>query len=191
MPALRRILGDRRVPARVLAARTVVVLLLIPLAFYVIPRAIALVELPTAFEESLDNGRTYNSRILVIIEHERNTVAALSALDRIDADLARVRRTNADLAEQLRTLIGQIRTQVQPVLNRTNAQVEDLLRALDDLRAQLSSLADRVAGLGHTIAGDREKLERILTRAQHIAEQVRRARESAGSAADNVDGSNR
>jgi ABC-type transporter Mla subunit MlaD len=156
MPALRRILADRGVPARVLAARVVVVVLLVPLGFYLLPRAIALVEIPTEFNESLDHGRT-----------------------------------DADVAEQLQTLVGQIRTQVQPVLNQTNGQVDDLLGALDDLRAQLTSLTDPVADIRRTVAGDREELARILTRAQHIAADVRRARESARSAAENVAGPNR
>lgn len=191
MPALRRILADRGVPARVLAARVVVVVLLVPLGFYLVPRAIALVEVPTVFNESLAHGRAYNPRIPVIVEHQRNTLAALAVLDQIDAALARVRRTDADVAEQLQTLVGQIRTQVQPVLNQTNGQVDDLLGALDDLRAQLTSLNDPVADIRHTVAGDREELARILTRAQHIADDVRRARESARSGADNVAGPNR
>jgi hypothetical protein len=191
MPTIRGILGDRRVPARVLAARAVVVLLLVALGFYLVPRAIALVEIPTASKEALDHGRAYNPRILVIVEHERNTLAALAALDRIDAALVRVRRTDAEVAEQLRTLVGQIRTQVQPVLNRTNDQVQGLLGSLDDLQAQLSSLTDPVAGIRHTVAGDREKLDRILARAYDIADVVGRARASAVSAADNVTGPNR
>jgi uncharacterized coiled-coil protein SlyX len=188
---MRRILGARRVPAWVLAARAVVVLLLVPLGFYLIPRAIALVEIPTVFDESLEHGRAYNPRIPVIVEHERDTLAALAALDRIDAALARVRRTDAEVAEQLRILVGQIRTHVQPILDRTNGQVEGLLGALDDLEVQLSSLTDPVAGIRHTVAGDRARLDRILARAQRIAEEVRRARESAGSAADNVAGPDR
>ena len=191
MPAFRRVFGDRDVPARVLAARVVVVLLLVPLGFYLVPRAIALVEIPTAFNESLAHGRAYNPRIPVIVEHQRNTLAALAALDRIDAALARVRRTDADVAGQLQTLVGQIRTQVQPVLNQTNGQVDGLLVSLDDLEAQLTSLTDPVRSIRHTVSGDREKLDRILTRAQHIADDVRRARESARSGADNVAGPNR
>jgi ABC-type transporter Mla subunit MlaD len=81
--------------------------------------------------------------------------------------------------------------QVQPVLNQTNGQVDELLGALDDLQAQLTSLTDPVADIRHTVAGDREELARILTRAQHIADDVRRARESARSGADNVAGPNR
>jgi|SRR5581483_4593957 len=122
MPAWRRILADRGVPARVLAARVVVVVLLVPLSLYLVPRAIALVEIPTEFNESLDHGRSYTPRIPVIVGHERDTLAALAALDQIDAALARVRRTDADVAEQLRTLVGQIRTQVQPVLTRPTAR---------------------------------------------------------------------
>jgi hypothetical protein len=60
-----------------------------------------------------------------------------------------------------------------------------------DLQAQLTSLTDPVADIRHTVAGDREELARILTRAQHIADDVRRARESARSGADNVAGPNR
>ncbi|HEX8761384.1 MAG TPA: hypothetical protein VF734_15735, partial [Pseudonocardiaceae bacterium] len=78
-----------------------------------------------------------------------------------------------------------------PVLNQTNGQVDELLGALDDLQAQLTSLTDPVADIRHTVAGDREELARILTRAQHIADDVRRARESARSGADNVAGPNR
>jgi ABC-type transporter Mla subunit MlaD len=132
-----------------------VVVLLVPLGFYLVPRAIALVEIPTAFNESLAHGRAYNPRIPVIVEHQRNTLAALA------------------------------------VLNQTNGQVDELLGALDDLQAQLTSLTDPVADIRHTVAGDREELARILTRAQHIADDVRRARESARSGADNVAGPNR
>lgn len=188
---MRRILGDQRVPTRVLVARAMVVVLLFPLGFYLTPRATALVGIPTASKEALDHGRAYNPRILVIVEHERNTLAALAALDRIDAALAKVRRTDAEVAEQLRALVGQIRTQVQPVLNHTNAQVGGLLGSLDDLEVQLTSLTDPVQRIRHTVAGDREKLSRILARARHIADEVRRARQSAGSSADNVAGPNR
>jgi hypothetical protein len=129
---MRRIVGDRSVATRVLAARAVVVILLVPLGFYAIPRAISLVEIPTAFDESLDHGRAYNPRIVAIVDHERNTLAALAALDRIDAALGRVRRTDAAVTGQLQTLVGQIRTQVQPVLNQTNVQVDGLLSSLDE-----------------------------------------------------------
>jgi len=185
---MRRIVGDRSVATRVLAARAVVVILLVPLGFYAIPRAISLVEIPTAFDESLDHGRAYNPRIVAIVDHERNTLAALAALDRIDAALGRVRRTDAAVTGQLQTLVGQIRTQVQPVLNQTNVQVDGLLSSLDDLEVQLTSLTDPVQRVRHTVRGDREKLDRILVRAQHIADDVHRAGESARSAADNVAG---
>ncbi len=187
---MRRILGDRSVPARVLAARALLILLLVPLGFYVIPRAIALVQIPTKFDESLDHGRVYNPRIVMIVEHEWNTLTALAALDRIDAALGRVRRTDAEVAAQLRTLVGQIRTGVQPVLNRTNTRVNDLLGSLDDLEAELSGLDDPVQDIRHTVTEDREKLDRILVRARQIAHEVDRASESARSAADNVAGPN-
>jgi archaellum component FlaC len=88
-------------------------------------------------------------------------------------------------------LVGQIRTQVQPILNRANGRVDGLLVSLDDLEAQLTSLTDPVRSIRHTVSGDREKLDRILTRAQHVADEVRLARESARSGADNVAGPNR
>jgi methyl-accepting chemotaxis protein len=176
---------------RVLAVRAVLLVLLVPLGFYLVPRVIALVQIPDAFQESLDNGHAYNPRIVTIVGHERNTLAALASLDRIDAALVRVRRTDAQVAGQLRALVGQIRTGVQPVLNQTNGEVEDLLDSLDDLETQLSSLAEPVADIRHTVGEDRRDLDRILARAQGIADQVRRARESAGSAADNVAGPGR
>lgn len=191
MSVLRRDRGGRRTPGWVLVARVVVIVLLVPVGFYVVPRAIALVRIPTVFDQSLANGRAYNPRIVVIVEHERNTVAALDALDRIDAALARVRRTDAEVAEQVRTLVGQIRTGVQPVLDRTNGEVVDLLGSLDDLESQLRRLGDPVTDIRHTVAEDRRELTRILTLTQGIADQVRGARESAASAADNVAGPGR
>jgi hypothetical protein len=188
---MRRTSSEQRVPRRVLVARAILILLLFPLAFYLAPRAVALVRTPTNLNESLEHGRAYNPRIVVIADHERNTLAALAALDRMDAALARVRRTDAEVADQLRTLVGQIRIQVQPVLNRTNAQVCDLLGSLDDLEGQLNSLTDPVHRIGGTVIGDREELGRILARAHLIAGEVHRARESARSGADNVAGPSR
>ncbi len=57
-----------------------------------------------------------------------------------------------------------------------------------NLEVQLTSLTDPVQRVRHTVRGDREKLDRILVRAQHIADDVHRAGESARSAADNVAG---
>lgn len=168
--------------------RVLLVLALVPLSFYLLPRVVNLVAVPTGLDRSLAHGAAYNPRLASIAEQEEHTLARFEVLDRMDAALARVRGTDAEVAVQLTTLVGRIRHDVIPVLGTTNDRVARLLGALDELETGLDDLREPVGDIGATVRDDRAQLGAILREARSTAGSVSDARGSAESGADHVSG---
>jgi hypothetical protein len=180
--------GSSDVPATVVTARVVLIALLVPISLYVAPRVVALVGTPTNMDQAIAYGYRYNPRLPILIHEEQQTLGELSALDRMNAALVRVRGTDAEVASQLRILIGQVRGNVQQLLNHTNSNVSVLLRSLQVLEAQLSSLHDPVHRTRSDLAADRRRLSDIIDVARMIAATVDTARKSADAGANNIAG---
>jgi hypothetical protein len=175
----------------VIGIRVVLILALVPLSIYLLPRVVHLVETPTNLDQAAAHGDAYNPRLVAVAAQEDKTLDEMPALDQMNAALARVRGTDKQVAGQLTTLIGQIRGRVIPVLGATNNQVRYLLSSLDTLDCSLHNLNGPVDNISATVRNDRARLAGILTEARSTAGKVDRARGSAEAGANNVAGPTR
>lgn len=179
-----------RVPVGVGArlAQAALVVSLLPVGAYVVPRVVSLVTSPEGMQESIDLGASYNPRIARVVELEGKTLEQLAALDRIEPSLARVRGTVASVDDKLGGIVAQISDDVQPTLDASVREVDKLLVALGQLRASLAAVGRPVDEIDRTIAEARATMDRILAEARMTGADVQRARTSAANSADNVSG---
>lgn len=179
-----------RIPAGLAlrAARAAVVVALLPVSAYLVPRVVDMVSSPTGMQESIDLGGRYNPRIAQVVELEKQTVAQLDALDRVDGSLAQVRGTVGSVSEKLAGLTARISGDVQTTLAASVAEVDKLLAQLRSLRASLAAVGRPVEDIDRAIAEARATMERILAEARMTGADVKRARASAANSADNVAG---
>lgn len=173
---------------RLRLVRAALVLALVPLSIYLAPRVTALVAMPTRLDEAILHARSYNPRLPVTAAQDDRTTLELASLDRIDLALARVRTSDGEVSGELVGLVGQIRGDVQAVLDRTNARVDSLLGSLDTLTSALEDLERPVADARKVVAVDRSRLARTIRIAEETAAHVHAARRNAEQAADDLTG---
>ena len=172
-----------------MSGRIVVLVALLPvLGFYLIPRVVDLVATPYRLTASTDHAASYNQGLATIVDHERDTLVALEAIDRIDGALDDVRITDAVVVRELDSLVGQIRFDLQPVLNDADANVGELSAALLALDASIKGLDGPVGSADASLRANRTTMQRLLEQARRTAAEVRAASESADGSADNMDG---
>lgn len=170
-------------------ARVLLVLALIPVgALYLYPRIYDLTATPYRLDQAVVSAGNYNPALDQIVEHEKVTLAAFDALEKMKASLASVLSTDAAVTAELNTLTGQITGDVQKTLDLAGANVTDLVASLDTLTAHISSLQAPVDGATAAVAGDRATLDAILTDARSTAEKVHRTRLSAEESANDLSG---
>jgi methyl-accepting chemotaxis protein len=158
------------------------------LGLYLVPRVVDLVATPYRLVDSTDHAASYNDGLGTIVKHERDTLAALDAIDRIDGSLDDVRITDADVATELDTLVAQIRADLQPVLDDADANVSALSAALRALDTSIEGLNSPVGSADLALRANRATLQQLLAQARRTAAEVRAASESAEGSADNMDG---
>lgn len=159
-----------------------------PVSIYLAPRVSALVAMPGHLDEAISHARAYNPRLPDTAAQDDRSTAELASLNRIDVALARVRESDADVSVELTGLVGQIRGDVQAVLNRTNSRVDSLLGSLDVLTVALEDLERPVADARHVVSSDRDRLARTIRIAEETAAHVHDARQLAERAADDLSG---
>ncbi|WP_373560207.1 hypothetical protein [Rhodococcus sp. ACS1] len=170
-------------------ARVLLVLALIPVgALYLYPRIYDLTATPYRLDQAVVSAGNYNPALDQIVEHEKVTLAAFDALDKMKASLASVLSTDAAVTAELNTLTGQITGDVQKTLDLAGANVTDLVASLDTLTEHISSLQSPVDGATAAVAGDRATLDAILTDARSTAAKVHRTRLSAEESANDLSG---
>ncbi|HTK65721.1 MAG TPA: hypothetical protein VL595_25285 [Pseudonocardia sp.] len=168
--------------------RAGLVLALIPLAVYLVPRATALIAMPTRLDVAVMHARSYNPRLPVTAAQDDRATLELASLDRIDRAVARVRASDGEVSGELVGLAGQIRGDVQAVLDRTNSRVGSLLVSLDALTTALEDLENPIADARKAVSTDRARLARTIRIAEDTAEHAHRARRLAEQAADDLTG---
>ncbi|HEY9415492.1 MAG TPA: hypothetical protein VIQ30_12085 [Pseudonocardia sp.] len=161
---------------------------LVPASVYLAPRVSALVAMPGHLDDAISHARAYNPRLPDTAAQDDRSTAELASLDRIDVALARVRGSDADVSVELTGLVGQIRGDVQAVLNRTNSRVDGLLGSLDALTIAVRDLERPVAEARQVVASDRDRLARTIRIATETAAHVHDARRLAERAADDLSG---
>jgi ABC-type transporter Mla subunit MlaD len=170
-------------------ARVLMVLALIPVgALYLYPRIYDLTATPYRLDQAVVSAGNYNPALDQIVEHEKVTLAAFDALEKMKAPLASVLSTDAAVTAELNTLTGQITGDVQKTLDLAGANVTDLVASLDTLTAHISSLQAPVDGATAAVAGDRATLDAILADARSTAAKVHSARLSAEESANDLSG---
>lgn len=181
------------VPARLatIAVRVVVAAAVIGAGFYLEPRVVGLVQIPEVLDGAITHIRAYNPGLPETAGYDERATGELAALGRVDAALAHVRTTDATVLLQLRDVVGQIRTGVQPLLGRTDMNVASLVRSLDQLTEAIAAVQDPLDDAATALHTDRARLARAIDIADSIAGQVRIARRSARSSADDVSGPSR
>ncbi|PBC51924.1 hypothetical protein CJ179_00450 [Rhodococcus sp. ACS1] len=179
----------RRASTTTNVARVLLVLALIPVgALYLYPRIYDLTATPYRLDQAVVSAGNYNPALDQIVEHEKVTLAAFDALEKMKASLASVLSTDAAVTAELNTLTGQITGDVQKTLDLAGANVTDLVASLDTLTAHISSLQAPVDGATAAVARDRATLDAILTDARSTAEKVHRTRLSAEESANDLSG---
>lgn len=174
---------------RTFAMRALVLLALIPIgAFYLFPRIYDLVALPYRLDQSVASADKYNPALAEIVEHERVTVSAFDALDRIRGSLARVQTTDAEVSAELGRLTEQIAGDLHVTLTDANADVGDLVASLDALTGQLDSLRTPVDGADTALADNRATLGTIIETMRETAGKVHDTSVSAANAAADLSG---
>jgi chromosome segregation ATPase len=176
---------------RAAALRSAAIVALVPVSVYLVPRVVDLVRVPDVLDEAIGHAQAYNPRLPEVAALDTRTTADLSALDRIDAALARAQSTNATAAAQLAMLVERIRSDIQPLLDRTDANVVSLVSSLDRLDTALVAVQDPLDDASKALSGDRARLAHALRTARESVKQVRDARAAAQRAADDVSGPDR
>ncbi|MDF3281092.1 MULTISPECIES: hypothetical protein [unclassified Gordonia (in: high G+C Gram-positive bacteria)] len=163
-------------------------ILLVVVIFYLTPRIYNLVATPYRLDAAVGSASKYNPALDRIVGHEEVTLTAFNALDSLDASLASVLKTDAAVADQLKTLVGQIRTDMVPILSTANANVGDLVGSLNTLTSRIKALQPPVDGATAAVAADRATLQGILDDAASTAAKVHQARLSAANGAGDLSG---
>ncbi|ROZ52955.1 hypothetical protein EEB12_29500 [Rhodococcus sp. WS1] len=181
--------APRRASTRMNAARILLVLALIPVgALYLYPRISELTATPYRLDQAVVSAGNYNPALNQIVEHEKITLAAFDALDKMDASLASVLSTDVTVTTELNSLTGRITGDIQKTLDLADANVADLVVSLDTLTTRISSLQAPVDGATTAVAADRATLNAILTDIRVTAEKVHSARLSAEESANDLSG---
>lgn len=165
------------------------VCVLIPFAiFYLVPRVYNLVATPYRLDQAVVSANNYNPALDKIVAHENVTLAAFDSLAKMKAALADVQATDAAVASELNTLIGQISGDLQATLDNAGTNVSALVSSLDTLTTRVASLQAPVDGATSALAGSRATMTAILDDVRSTAAQVHSARVSAEDSANDLSG---
>lgn len=174
---------------RTVILRVVVLVVgLLLVAFYLAPRIYNLVATPYRLDAAVVSAGRYNPALDHIVDHEKVTLAAFDALDSLNKSLADVQATDASVDSELRTLIGQINTDLIPTLHSARGDVADLVTSLNGLTGRIATLEAPVAGASRAVTADRATLAGILDDARSTAAKVHQARLSAETGAGDLSG---
>ncbi|WP_254431769.1 hypothetical protein [Gordonia rubripertincta] len=130
----------------------------------------------------------YNPALHKIVEHEKVTLTAFTALESMRSSLDDVQKTDATVAAQLRKLIHQISVDLNTILDRAEGSVGDLVVSLNTLSGRINALQAPSDGASVAVADSRRTLQTILDDATKTAADVHRARQSAESSAGDLSG---
>jgi hypothetical protein len=122
--------------------RIAVLVALVPVVLYAVARLVGLVGIPETLDGAVGHIRSYNPGLPETATFDLRATRELAALARIDTSLARVRGIDATASAQLRQVVGRIRTDLQPLLNRTDVNVPRLVGSLDHLGEAVASVRD-------------------------------------------------
>ena len=173
------------------ALRTAAIVALIPVSVYLVPRVVDLVGVPDVLDEAIAHSHAFNPRLPETAVLDDRTTAELAVLDRIDAALVRAQSTNTTSTGALGTLVERIRSDIQPLLRHTNANIAVLVGSLDRLDAALLAVQDPVDDASKALSSDRARLAHTLRTARATVKEVRSARAAAQRSADDVSGPGR
>lgn len=188
MPAISSASQTYRAPLRVKAVRAVLLLALVPLAFYLVPRVVNLVVTPDRLDHSVVYAHRYNPQLMDVVKNEQVTNASLTKLDNVSQSLANVRATVAKVDNGLVVLVNQVRGQLQNVLNASDAEVTNMLHALDALAGRIANLNGPIDGAASAVHSARSQIAAIISEGKFTAGNVGEARRSAERAANDVSG---
>ncbi|MFI6953397.1 hypothetical protein ACIBJI_07965 [Nocardia sp. NPDC050408] len=176
-------------PGRLIALRASVALAAVLLtAFYLAPRVINLIAMPSRLDRAVVSADNYNPALTRVVEHEKVTVDAFGALDRMSKSVADVKQSDASVAKELETLVGQLRTEIRAALQNSAGEVDSLVGSLNELADRVDSLSAPVADAYGGVAKNSATLGAVLTDVQHTAARVHATSMSAGAAANDLSG---
>jgi hypothetical protein len=169
--------------------RAVVVLVLIPLGvFYLGPRIHDLTATPGRLQQSVEAADRYNPSLTRLVEHERVTVSAFAALDKVRECLTDVLGMGEAVSVELSTLVGTISVDLQEILDHTGVDVADLVGSLESLSTRVGALQAPANGAATALSDNRATMSAILDDVRVTADQVHDTRLSVGSAAADLSG---
>lgn len=175
--------------ARVFWLRAVGLLIVALLViFYLVPRIYNLVATPYRLDSATASAAKYNPALDRIVDHEKVTLTAFTALDSLNNSLASVLKTDSAVSGQLEKLVGQIRNDMMPILASADTNVGSLVDSLNTLTGRIKALQPPVSSATGAVAADRATLQAILDDAAATAAKVHNARESAQSGANDLSG---
>ncbi|TQC49651.1 hypothetical protein EEB14_08455 [Rhodococcus sp. WS4] len=178
-----------RASRKVTFVRVVIVAALIPLgAFYFVPRLYNLTAMPYRLDQALASADNYNPALSELVVHERVTLSAFMALDKMEAALASVQVTDAAVDAELRTLTKQIEVDLHATLALAGSRTDDLVASLDVLTAQLKLLQPPIDGATAALVGNTAAMDAIVSDARSTADNVHSARVSAEESANDLSG---
>ena len=181
--------ADRASRRRLHAGRALVAVVVVAvLALYLGPRIWNLTATPYRLDQAVVHADNYNPALHKIVEHEKVTLTAFTALESMRSSLDDVQKTDATVAAQLRKLIHQISVDLNTILDRAEGSVGDLVVSLNTLSGRINALQAPSDGASVAVADSRRTLQTILDDAHKTAADVHRARQSAESPAGDLSG---
>ena len=116
--------ADRASRRRLHAGRALVAVVVVAvLALYLGPRIWNLTATPYRLDQAVVHADNYNPALHKIVEHEKVTLTAFTALESMRSSLDDVQKTDATVAAQLRKLIHQISVDLNTILDRAEGSV--------------------------------------------------------------------
>ncbi|MCQ4118312.1 hypothetical protein [Rhodococcus tibetensis] len=186
---LRSVSSRREVSRGTRIGRGVVVLALIPLGvFYLGPRIYDLTATPGRLQQSVEAADHYNPALARLVEHERVTVSAFAALDKVRQCLTDVLGMGEAVSAELGTLIGTISVDLQEILDHTGVDIDGLVGSLDTLSARVGALRAPANSAATALSDNRATMAAILDDVRVTAARVHDTRLSVESAATDLSG---
>jgi hypothetical protein len=181
--------GERAVSPAIKVGRILLLVALLPIVgLYLAPRAYHLTVMPAHLDEAVASAHNYNPALDRIAEQEEITITAFTALERMQKGLADVHVVDERVAAELATLSGQISGDIHTILDAADANVTDLVDSLNGLTVHVDSLNAPVDGAAAALTDNRATLSAVLDDARSTADEVRNARLSAESSANDLSG---
>ncbi|UGT67749.1 hypothetical protein LTT66_31900 [Nocardia gipuzkoensis] len=156
--------------------------------FYLAPRVNNLIAMPSRLDRAVVSANNYNPALAQIAAHEKETVEAFGALDRMTRSIDDVKQSDASVAKELETLVNQLRTDIRGALEKSAGEVDSLVGSLNELADQVDSLRSPVAGASEGVAKSSAMLGAVLADVQRTAAHVHATSASAGATANDLSG---